>query len=209
MEVVRADIHAMTASFRYPMFVVSYQPTYSVPPVSTVLGLLSAAKGEIVNPEDIRLGYNFSSEGRGLDLEKIHIFGEKKISYQGSNIVNREFLYGCTLTLYVDDPDFADYLKNPEYNLLLGRQSDLAYVKNIDSVDIHESEKVIIKDTIVPFPSGVSGQVVSLPISFTESASRKPRDVRNFCIVETKQTIEKAYLDSERDRGVYMHDFSS
>ena len=45
MEFLRVEISAMTASFRYPMFVVSYQPTYPVPPVSTLYGLLSCGQG--------------------------------------------------------------------------------------------------------------------------------------------------------------------
>lgn len=213
MEVVRAEVHAMTASFRYPMFVVSYQPTYSIPPISTILGMLSAAKGEKVDPDGIRIGYNFTSGGKGVDLEKIHILGDEKktkpVSYQGSNVVKREFLYDCNLTLYIDDPGFLDYLKKPQYNLLLGRQSDLAFVRKIDEISISESKDVNLNNTIVPFPSGVSGQIVSLPVDFTDSSNRKPKNVKNFCIIETSQQIEKAYYDSEKEQGVYMHELLS
>jgi len=75
MKVLRARIRALTASFRYPMFMVAYQPTYSVPPISTVYGLLSAAKGEKVHLHDINVGYDFVSEGKGVDLERIHVYG--------------------------------------------------------------------------------------------------------------------------------------
>ena len=75
MEVLRATIRAMTASFRYPMFMANYQPTYRVPPITTVYGLLSAAKGEKVHLHDLRVGYDFVAEGIGLDLERIRIYG--------------------------------------------------------------------------------------------------------------------------------------
>ena len=78
MEVLRATIRAMTASFRYPMFMANYQPTYRVPPITTVYGLLSAAKGEKVHLHDLRVGYDFVAEGTGLDLERIRIYGDEK-----------------------------------------------------------------------------------------------------------------------------------
>jgi len=67
----------MTASFRYPMFVVSYQPTYLIPPISTIYGFLSAAKGSKVNLTDMNVGYTFTSKGKGVDLERIHKYGDE------------------------------------------------------------------------------------------------------------------------------------
>ncbi|MCX9076329.1 MAG: CRISPR-associated protein Cas5 [Candidatus Methanoperedens sp.] len=109
MEALRVEIRAITASFRYPMFVVSYQPTYKIPPISTIYGLLSAAKGEKVSIYDLSIGYDFTSKGSGVDLERILEFGggdkNKPVSYLGSNIIHREFLYDCILTLYISDLD--------------------------------------------------------------------------------------------------------
>ena len=78
MDVLRATIYAMTASFRYPMFMATYQPTYRVPPITTIYGLLSAAKGEKVYPHDLQVGYDFIAEGTGLDLERIRIYGDER-----------------------------------------------------------------------------------------------------------------------------------
>jgi len=207
MEVLRAKIRAMTASFRYPMFVVSYQPTYTVPPISTIYGLLSAAKGEKVHLTDLSVGYDFVSAGKGVDLERIHIYGGNKKAPLKTDIVNREFLYDCSLTLYISDLSFEDYLRHPRYPLLLGRQSDLALVEDLDTVELIERENVVIKNTIVPFDGKIPGQVVSLPSDFTDEAVRRPVDVRTYCIVDTPQTVEKAYFDTEREIGVYLHEF--
>lgn len=211
MEVLRATIRAMTASFRYPMFVVGYQPTFRVPPISTVYGLLSAAKGEKIHLNDLRVGYDFVAEGTGLDLERIRVYGNatktKPASFLGTDIVNREFLYNCTLTLYLTDLAFEEYLKRPRYSLLLGRQSDLAWVESVDKVTLIEQENVEIQNTMIPFTGEVPGQIVSLPSDFTDEAERRPLQVKTYCIVDSPQTIPFGYLDPERDRGVYLHEF--
>lgn len=200
----------MTASFRYPMFIVGYQPTYSVPPVSTIYGLLSAAKGEKVGPADLRVGYDFVARGSGKDLERLHLYGDAKLtkpaSFQGTDVIWREFLYDCTLTLYLSDLSFEEHLRNPCYNIVLGRQTDLAWVKNIQRITLEKEERVEINNTIVPFTGEFSGQIVSLPSDFTDKAERKPQNIQSYCIVESPQITQNGYLDPERQIGVYLHD---
>jgi len=212
MDVLRIEIRAITASFRYPMFVVSYQPTYKIPPISTIYGLLSAAKGEKVSIYDLSIGYDFTSKGSGVDLERILEFGggdkNKPVSYLGSNIIRREFLYDCILTLYISDLDFKEYLENPRFTLLLGRQSDLAKITKIEEVKLIPKENVEIYNTIIPFDGRVPGQIVALPSDYTDEAERKPIEVRTYCIVESKQQIERGYYDSELNKGVFMHEFN-
>ncbi len=211
MNVLRVEIQSMTASFRYPMFAVAYQPTYQIPPISTIYGLLSAAKGEKVSIYDLAIGYDFISNGSGVDLERILEYGgEKKtkpVSYLGTNIIKREFLYDCTLNLYISDLDFRKYLEKPYYTLLLGRQSDLAHIKKIVEIELIPKENVDICNTVIPFDGKVPGQVVSLPSDYTDEANRKPIEVKTYCIVESKQQIEKAYYDAELNKGVYLHEF--
>lgn len=212
MEVLRVKIRAITASFRYPMFAVSYQPTYKIPPISTIYGLLSAAKGEKVSVYDLSIGYEFTSSGSGVDLERILEFGggdkNKPVSYLGSNIIQREFLYDCILTLYISDLDFKEYLENPCFTLLLGRQSDLAKITKIEEVRLIPKENIEIYNTMIPFDGRVPGQIVALPSDYTDEAERKPLEVRTYCIVESKQQIERGYYDTELNKGVYMHEFN-
>jgi CRISPR-associated protein Cas5t len=193
------------------MFIVSYQPTYRVPPVSTIYGLLSAAKGEKVSIYDIPIGYFFISEGSGIDLESIWQYGgetkTKSAHVHGKNIVSREFLYNCTLMLYLPDLKFEKYFRNPKYPLVLGRQCDLAMIKKIDKITVVEKENSIIKDTMIPFDPTIAGQVVSLPSDYTDFACRSPVEVKTYSIVTTDQLIEKAYFDDELQRGFFLHDF--
>jgi len=213
MKALRVELKAMTASFRYPMFAVSYQPTYKVPPLSTIYGLLSAAKGEKVHVWDLAIGYDFSHEGEGVDLERILEYGgEKKtkpVSYQGSNIVQRQFLYNCTLNLYISDLDFKKYFEKPYYTLLLGRQTDLAMVTRIEEINLEKKNNVSVKNTMIPFDGKVPGQIVSLPSDFTDEPQRKPIEVRPYCIVESEQQIDIGYFDSELNKGVCLHEFDN
>jgi len=47
MKVYRIHVTSWTASFRYPNMISGYQPTLSAPPLSTINGLISAAKGDL------------------------------------------------------------------------------------------------------------------------------------------------------------------
>lgn len=212
MEFIRVEIEAMTASFRYPMFIVGYHPTYSVPPVSTIYGLLSAAKGEAVSPSTLRIGYDFTALGNGSDLEKIYEYGggsvKTPVHFQQTNVIRREFLYNCTLTLYLDDLSFEYHLSHPQYPLVLGRQADLAYVRNITRVTLEERDQVTIFNTMIPFDGTIPGQVVSLPVSFTDEATRKPQYVKTFVILDSPQVISPGLFDSERQCGVFIHDYT-
>jgi CRISPR-associated protein Cas5t len=193
--------------------VVSYQPTYVIPPISTIYGLLSAAKGSKVKLTDLNVGYTFTSKGKAVDLERIHEYGnarEKKPPQRlGTNILQREFLYDCHLTLYLSDTGFSRYLRNPEYTLLLGRQTDLAVIKEIASVDLNREKDVEINNTVVPFDGKIPGQVVALPSDFTDTAERKPLNVKTYAIITAPQQIPEGYFDPEREQGIYIHDFSS
>ncbi|QXO95659.1 type I-B CRISPR-associated protein Cas5b [Methanospirillum purgamenti] len=213
MELLRVEITALTASFRYPMFIVGYHPTYSVPPVSTILGLLSAAKGDTVSPNSLRIGYDFYADGKGSDLEKIYEYGggtnTKPVHFQKSNIITREFLFNCTLNLYLDDFKFEYYLKHPNYPLVLGRQADLAYVRKISRINLEETEDVTLSNTMIPFDGTIPGQVVSLPTFFTDESTRKPQDVRTFLILDSPQSIPYGLYDPERNCGVYLHDYTN
>jgi CRISPR-associated protein Cas5t len=213
MEFLRVDVSAMTASFRYPMFVVSYQPTYPIPPISTIYGFLSAAKGSKVSLKDVNVGYTFTSGGTGVDLERIHEYGnesdKKPPRRLGTNILKREFLYDCHLTLYLSDTQFGKYLRNPAYTLLLGRQTDLAVINGITLVNLKEEKNIEINNTVVPFDGKIPGQIVALPSDFTDTAARKPLNVKTYAIITSPQKLTEGYLDPERGHGIYIHDFNS
>ena len=72
MKFLRVIINGWTASFRFPSFISGFQPTLSVPPLSTIYGLLSAVKGELVTPNDVHVGFIFEYDSKAVDLETIY-----------------------------------------------------------------------------------------------------------------------------------------
>jgi CRISPR-associated Cas5-like protein len=71
LEAIRITITAYTASFRVPHFV-GHQLTLPVPPLSTIYGLISAAAGRWVLPQEVEwLAYRCEYESKAMDMEKI------------------------------------------------------------------------------------------------------------------------------------------
>lgn len=91
MKFLRVLIEGWTASFRYPTFISGFQPTLPVPPLSTIYGLLSAVKGDLVTPEDTDVGFVFDFEAKSVDLETIYEL--KGLKGNKSNVTKREFVY--------------------------------------------------------------------------------------------------------------------
>jgi len=58
---IRIDLIAYTASFRVPCFV-GHQITLPVPPLSMIYGMISAAMGRIIHPNEVEwLAFRWSS----------------------------------------------------------------------------------------------------------------------------------------------------
>lgn len=217
MKVARIYIRGWTASFRYPAFISGFQPTLPVPPLSTIYGLLSAAKGELVTPGDSKVGFVFQSHGRVVDLEAIYELHDTPLR-ANTNIVKRELLYEPELFLYVEDLDFVGHFRQPHYPLLLGRSTELATVVKREPVELEERSHVRIGGSIFPFTAdiGITGVLQALPTHFTDETPRRAVGTRPFCLVETdfsgkNKTKRPLYFersihyDAEMDWGVFMH----
>src|SRR5579863_521116 len=73
MRVARVTVHAPVTSFRYPFFVTGRQPTFDIPPPSTVHGHCASALGAWPDPRQFFFGIYFSFRARAGDLEHQHI----------------------------------------------------------------------------------------------------------------------------------------
>ena len=210
-DMIRVKIKSWTASFRYPTFQSGYQPTLPVPPLSTIQGVLSAAKGEIVSFSEIPLfGYVFISEGKGIDLERIYALGKPE-----TDVIKREVLLDNTLYLYLHS-DWEESFRRPRYQLLLGRSSDVATVEKIDRIELEKRANIPVGGTIVPINSGLPGLVHTLPVEFDYSSiPRRAKIVKPFVILpfpktpaqRKRQTYgNELFYDPEIDIGVWMHE---
>ena len=208
---IRVKIKSWTASFRYPTFQSGYQPTLPVPPLSTIQGLLSAAKGEIVSFSEIPfIGYVFKSEGDGVDLERIYALGKPE-----TDVIKRRVLLDNTLCLYVPD-EWREHFRKPKFQLLLGRSSDIATVEEIKKIELEERVNVPVGGTVVPIASGLPGLVHALPVEFDYSTiPRRAKMVKPFTILPFPRNLAqrrrqvyngKLPYDPEIDIGVWLYE---
>lgn len=217
MLVARIYIRGWTASFRYPAFVSGFQPTLPVPPLSTIYGLLSAAKGERVTPSDTGVGFVFQSHGRAVDLEAVYELHDRGMGAH-RNLIRRELLYEPELMLYVSDIAFADYFRRPSYPLLLGRSTEPAMVVESEPYQMQVRSGAPLGGSIFPFGEveGITGVLQALPTHFTDEIPRRALGTRPFYLIETDfsgQTKNRCPFryerelpyDAEHDWGVYMH----
>jgi len=208
MKVYRIYITSWTASFRYPNLISGYQPTLTVPPLSTVVGLISAAKGSYFSPECEKIGYVFRYKTKNVDLETIYQI--KNLTNIKSNVIKREFLYEAELFLYTDSKKIKDYFLTPNYPLLLGRSSDLATVVRVDNLEVEEKEVISkIKGTILPFNKYglIPGIIQALPKYFSNTIPRRNIGTQPYCVIDYRGVVDvkinaKGFSDVDKDLRV-------
>jgi CRISPR-associated protein Cas5t len=188
------------------------QPTLGVPPLSTLYGLLSAACGRIVPPQETAIGYVAPFVGKATDLERIHAVGEGA-RFEGTNVIKRDLVFEPQLFLYLTNLDFENALRHPRYPLLLGRSCDLAQMVSVRTVKLEAVDEAEFQFTILPFPwEGVASPILALPIAFGEDIPRRPIAVRPYHILEGRPQRVRAngrwgqiLRDPEKGWGVYLH----
>jgi len=206
MKFLRVLIEGWTASFRYPTFISGFQPTLPVPPLSTIYGLLSAVKGDLVTPEDTDVGFVFDFEAKSVDLETIYEL--KGLKGNKSNVTKREFLFNPKLYLYLDNLEFKEYFKKPTYPILLGRSSDLAFIGEIIELDIDKKSNIRLGKTILPFGTdGAFGVIQALPTHFSEDIPRKAIGTKPYILMNQFYNYsEECFYDEELDWGIWLHE---
>ncbi len=205
MKFLRILIEGWTASFRYPTFISGFQPTLPVPPLSTIYGLLSAAKGDLVTPIDTSVGFVFESEAKSVDLETIYEL--RGLTGNKSNVAKREFLFNPKLYLYLDNFDFKEFFEKPSYPILLGRSSDLAYINEIREVELKKKSSVNLGKTILPFGTdGAFGIIQALPTHFSEDIPRKAIGTKPYILMDQFYNYsDECFYDEEYDWGIWIH----
>ena len=192
MEAVRVEIRAYTASFRIPGMM-SYQVTSPVPPPSTIYGLLAAAMGREVTPEETWIAYRCTYLAVQEDLEKIIIYDEKgpvwqKALYQPkTNVLRRQFLFEPRLTLYLQPGAVAEAFLRPRFPILLGRSQDVAYVESLTQATLEPTEQAEMAGVLLPFPVAdprMKSRLMSFPTFYPIAPGRRPRAVKPFHVID-------------------------
>ncbi|MBC8525741.1 MAG: type I-B CRISPR-associated protein Cas5 [Candidatus Cloacimonetes bacterium] len=216
MKVYRIHLTSWTASFRYPNMISGYQPTLTTPPLSTINGLISAAKGDYFVASKEKIGYVLQYKAKTTDLETIYQMGQRLTQIK-SNVIQREFLSDVDLYLYTDSAEITECFKFPVYQLLLGRSGDLATVKSITEIEITEKEKLSdLKGTIIPFKKyKLAAPMQALPTSFSNTIPRRNYGTQPYFILdwnyrqrdEIKAKGIHDMIDNKTNWDVYWQEF--
>lgn len=229
MDVLKVELEGITCSFRYPHFMQGKQPTFEMPPPATIYGHICSALGDWIDPQGLLVGYNFSYDAKGEDLEHVHVLKAKNptaknpIVAEGNvNPFKREILFKPKLTLYINKPDYYDAFKSPVYPVILGRSQDLACYTSVKTITLKESTNVYFQDTLLPFSMHkhiCKGYFCLMPRYLDYANSRVPTFDEYLVIKKpfTKQNIltmgeplsfyidETEPLYKDHFRGVFMH----
>ncbi|MCS7065212.1 MAG: CRISPR-associated protein Cas5 [Fimbriimonadales bacterium] len=191
LDAIRIVLTAYTASFRVPGFV-GHQLTLPVPPLSTIYGLIAAAAGRWVPPDEVEwLAYRCEYVGKATDLEAIFTVERPKpdeaARFATRNVIQREFLSLPRLTLYLP-PKWEAPFRRPRYALLLGRTQDVAGVESLTQVALQPVDEGEVSGVLLPLElilqNSAPAWLQNLPIAFTDEPARRLRGMRVFGAVD-------------------------
>jgi CRISPR-associated protein Cas5t len=189
MDVLKIIAEGPTTSFRYPHFVLGVQPTYEMPPPSTIYGHICSALGELVDPTGVRFAYHFTHQGVGRieDLEHVHVLSPSSGRLPGTTIpkalegnVNpfrRALLFKPRLVLYLNRPEWEAAFRSPRYAVVLGRSQDLFTYSSVSRVTLESEAEGYLEATLAPYALAQRtgrGVVVLMPRFLDPNEQRAP-----------------------------------
>jgi CRISPR-associated protein Cas5t len=187
MRVLKIELEGVTTSFRYPHFLVGRQPTFAMPPPATIYGHIASALGEYPDPDSFRFAYTFTHGGTVDDYEHTWLIKVDRSARGWAHPANisanmnptlRQIFYAPSLTLYLETSDLEAYRQaflEPRYPVLLGRSQDLASYKNVQIIELEDTETGYYEHTILPWsyrPFVQVGQGVLMPRLIRPEARR-------------------------------------
>lgn len=159
MKLLYARLIGPAASFRYPFVATGRQPSYPLPPLSTIHGLLRAAWGDDFEDSKLRVGYLFHAEPETIDdIEKLWLLKRRveaspdthsnsrlmgrttsPIEEMKSNVFRRELYVNIALELYLWAQEglleaWLSALRSPHFWLTLGRSQELVSVEEVQLI---------------------------------------------------------------------------
>ena len=201
MTAVRVELTAPTTSFRYPHFLVGRHPTFDMPPPATIYGHVCSACGELLPRDAFRFAYRFTYQAKASDLEHLHMAEIKQsgtYSLRGNKYPNnlqatvtpleRDFLFGVQMTLYVDNPALADAFRQPYYAVGIGRSQDLATYTDVAQVELQPADAGYVDNTLLPYEFRLHagrGIVVTMP-RFANRGTRAAPEFGHYVLLQER-----------------------
>lgn len=160
MRVLKVVAEGVTTSFRRPHFMIGIQPTFRMPPPSTIYGHVCSALGELVPPEGIAFAYHFRAISSFYDLEHVHMVASSGGKLKGTSHpkvqegsiqpYKRELLFQPRLTLYLNRPEWFEAFRHPRFAVTLGRSQDLFTYTSVEQIELQQEPVAYVEHTILP-----------------------------------------------------------
>ncbi|MEP7287805.1 MAG: CRISPR-associated protein Cas5 [Chloroflexota bacterium] len=145
-DVVKVVMRGAVTSFRYPHFIQGVQPTYEMPPPSTIYGHLCSATGQYEPPENIEFAVHFTYAAKQRDVEHTHL----SVPYIQANPFQRELLFFPRLTLYIAPVYYLEAFRAPHYPVVLGRSQDLMTYESVEVITLNLADQAYFEHTLIP-----------------------------------------------------------
>lgn len=146
---LRVELAGDVTSFRYPHFTQGFQPTYYMPPPSTIYGMVCSALGRYLTDEErakLRFGYIFKHAGKFVDyMEHLH-FGDPIQPFP----FDRELLFQPRLILYLTGLSLEAAFRAPRYMMVMGRSQDLMGIESVMPVTLTRAAQGYLEHTLLP-----------------------------------------------------------
>lgn len=210
MRVLKVTAEGLTTSFRYPHFIQQVQPTFPMPPPSTIYGHIASALGDWFKPADVRFAYHFTYATKKKELEHTIILAESTGKLKGTKIpkvlegrvnpFDREVLFFPRLTLYLNQPDWLPYFRSPQYTVVLGRSQDLFTYTSVEIVELEQAQHAYFEHTLLPYSSNrhtSRGYAVLMPRYVDYFAKRRPSFARYFVVQERVHSHQFLWFGSK------------
>lgn len=223
-EALHVRFSGISASFRHPLTLTGTQISTPVPPFSTLLGILGACAGRIIDPRDTRIGFEFHSSAIDHEIERTNRFqlknGVLAAHKEGQSLMQRQVHFNPVLDLYLTNTRLDQAFNYPVATPCLGRSQDIAWIEFVRKIQLVSVEEGDIGPTLLPQPYPVKGLILRLPEWMENDALGFVRKSGPFGFymsgipTESKRTHVKGprlFHPSDSDLitdVVYLHDWS-
>lgn len=220
MKALHIRFEAFTATYKMPSINSGVAVAAPVPSYSNIVGLISCCAGRWIGKDETLVGFKYEYNGIGRDLEttrRLEIDGKGNLKrVRGTGIATREFHVNPVLDLYLSNTDFYNYFYKPTGVPTLGRSQDIAWIRELEIIEIEKARNGNIKTTLIPFPCGdVGGRLIRYCDYFINGNAGEVREPEGMILYQVVPfssegvNIERNnlyYIDNGiTDEVIYMH----
>lgn len=214
MKVLYAKLTSDSASFVYPNMLVGRQPTYLIPPLSTIYGILLSAAYETFDESEIKVGFLFHSEGETIDVVNVSNNMKRGVEQIKTNVYAKEFISNVRLELYIMSENeklldkFKEWIKYPKERLFMGSSEHFLdpvkseYVNCVQKPKKYLAGPGLYPNTWIKYASGI--KTIERMSYYIVPPERKRVFKSNFLILLDTQELSPEFEKDKDKLGDYI-----